>query len=267
MRIPMVFLSLLFPLAALASSDTVVTLALIHVSRNDATQSFSPALLRVSREERPATVSALARYPDFHPPLGVPLQTTSSFSMRLHPFTQRFTHHDGTDFAAPLFSPVFATEKGTVVEAKYDALAGNYIVLRHPGGWSSRYMHLNKMSVVPGQSVNRGSVIGFSGNTGRSTGPHLHFELAYRGVPVNSANLLVASHLGTFPSMEKTVVRAVQPSVPKIMLVTKIAGEEKVMVKFGRKTVYAGVNQTVFGLYRVLMENGRYRLKAVARMK
>ncbi len=84
--------------------------------------------------------------------------------MRWHPLLRRFSQHEGTDFAAPPFTPVFATEKGIVVEAKYHPVAGNYVVVRHPQGWKSRYLHLNRLNVVAGQEIKQGSIVAYSGN-------------------------------------------------------------------------------------------------------
>ena len=253
-----ILLSLLLPLCSQAGHDTAVTLALIQAIRSaaeDNAPSFSPVLLLTP------TSNKASRYPHFLPPLNIPVHVTSSFSMRWHPILHRFSAHNGTDFAAPRLTPVLATEKGTVAEAGYSLTAGIYIVLSHPQGWESRYLHLDKLNVTEGQQISRGNVIAWSGSTGRSTGPHLHFELAYQGQRMDSEKLLqFAHHVAELP-VQTAPVAPPTPVVPKIMLVTEIAGQEKVMVKYKGRTIYASADQKVFGTYKVVFKNRRYRLQ------
>lgn len=110
---------------------------------------------------------------------------------RRHPILGRIMPHNGVDFAVKIGTPVIATGDGEVVNAKYSASAGNYIVLQHGKLYQTRFMHLSRIAVTVGKKVKRGDIIGYSGNTGRSTGPHLHFELLVSGKPVNAitANL------------------------------------------------------------------------------
>ena len=101
-----------------------------------------------------------------------------------YPITQRFGEkytdpkgHTGIDYACPLNTPVLASEAGTVTAAGWDATGyGNRVVIRHSDGNSTLYAHLRTVSVTVGQKVERGQIIGYSGSTGNSTGPHLHFE-------------------------------------------------------------------------------------------
>lgn len=95
---------------------------------------------------------------------------------RLHPVTKRIAPHNGVDFAMPIGTPLVAAGDGEVVIARFSATAGNYVAIRHGKQYSTRYLHMNKITVRPGQIVKRGDLIGYSGNTGRSTGPHLHYE-------------------------------------------------------------------------------------------
>lgn len=111
----------------------------------------------------------------------IPLERTprisSTFNLnRKHPITGRVTAHKGTDFAVPTGTPVVAPGDGVVVKAVYHRLAGNYIVIRHGRQYTTRFLHLSKFLVKQGDTVRRGQRIGLSGNTGRSTGPHLHYE-------------------------------------------------------------------------------------------
>ncbi|WP_261868614.1 murein DD-endopeptidase MepM [Budvicia aquatica] len=104
---------------------------------------------------------------------------------RLHPITGRVAPHKGVDFSMPIGSPVLAVGDGEVVVAKFSGAAGNYVAIRHGRQYSTRYMHLNKILVKQGQKIKRGDRIALSGNTGRSTGPHLHYELWVNEQAVN----------------------------------------------------------------------------------
>lgn len=104
---------------------------------------------------------------------------------RLHPITGRIAPHKGVDFSMPIGSPVLAVGDGEVVVAKFSGAAGNYVAIRHGRQYSTRYMHLNKILVKQGQKIKRGDRIALSGNTGGSTGPHLHYELWVNDHAVN----------------------------------------------------------------------------------
>ena len=111
----------------------------------------------------------------------IPLERTprisSTFSLnRKHPITGRVQSHKGTDFAVPTGTAVLAPGDGVVVKAVHHPLAGNYIVIRHGRQYTTRFLHLSKFLVKQGDTVRRGQRIALSGNTGRSTGPHLHYE-------------------------------------------------------------------------------------------
>ncbi len=105
---------------------------------------------------------------------------------RLNPVTRRVTPHRGVDFAVPIGTPVLATGDGEVVVANArGGAAGKYVAIRHGRQYMTRYMHLSRVLVKPGQQVKRGDRIALSGNTGRSTGPHLHFEIWINNQAVN----------------------------------------------------------------------------------
>lgn len=105
---------------------------------------------------------------------------------RRNPVTGRVMAHNGTDFSVRVGTPVQATGDAVVVKATRHPDMGVYIVLRHSGRYSSVYMHLSKSMVKPGQKIKMGQVIGLSGNTGRSTGPHLHYEFHVNNRAVNA---------------------------------------------------------------------------------
>lgn len=111
---------------------------------------------------------------------------SSSFNpRRVNPVTSRIASHKGVDFAMPIGTPVVAVGDGEVLIAKQSESAGYYIAIRHSCQYTTRYMHLKKLLVKPGQKVKRGERIALSGNSGRSTGPHLHFELWINQQAVN----------------------------------------------------------------------------------
>jgi len=113
-------------------------------------------------------------------------RVSSNFNpRRLNPVTGRISPHKGVDFAIPLNTPVLAVGDGEVLVSKRSGAAGNYIAIRHGRQYMTRYMHLNKLLVKPGQKVKRGERIALSGNTGRSTGPHLHYEVWINNQVVN----------------------------------------------------------------------------------
>ncbi|MCL1946894.1 MAG: peptidoglycan DD-metalloendopeptidase family protein [Chitinivibrionia bacterium] len=103
------------------------------------------------------------------------IHITSNFGMRRHPVTGQNTTHWGVDYRASAGTPVYAVADGKVVKSTYDDLSGNYIAIKHNDNTTSYYLHLNKRSVNVGANVRARQVIGLSGNTGRSNGPHLHF--------------------------------------------------------------------------------------------
>lgn len=111
---------------------------------------------------------------------------SSSFNgNRLHPITGRPAPHNGVDLATPIGTEVLATGDGVVTRVESHKYAGRYIVMDYVGPYGARFLHLSKILVKRGQQVKRGQVIALSGNTGRTTGAHLHYELHVRGRPVN----------------------------------------------------------------------------------
>ena len=110
---------------------------------------------------------------------------TSGFGNRTNPFTGKAVLHAGIDIANRIGTPIVAPARGTVVSAGWQNAYGNCIVIDHGNSITTRYAHMETTVVSEGQEVKRGQVIGTIGNTGRSTGPHLHYEIRVGGVPVN----------------------------------------------------------------------------------
>ncbi|MGD6858587.1 MAG: peptidoglycan DD-metalloendopeptidase family protein [Enterobacteriaceae bacterium] len=104
---------------------------------------------------------------------------------RIHPITKQISPHFGIDFATPAGTPVLAVGDGEILVSKKDKIAGNYITINHGYKCFTKYMHLKKIFVKRGQKVKKGEKIALSGNTGRSTGPHLHFEIWIDKIAIN----------------------------------------------------------------------------------
>ncbi|MYL23165.1 peptidoglycan DD-metalloendopeptidase family protein [Halomonas alkaliantarctica] len=105
---------------------------------------------------------------------------------RKHPVTGRVSPHNGTDFAMPIGTPITSPASGRVERVASHYAAGRYVVIRHDNGYRTRYLHLSKPLVSRGQRVEMGERIALSGNSGRSTGPHLHYEVHVNNSPVNA---------------------------------------------------------------------------------
>lgn len=115
-------------------------------------------------------------------------KVASGYGWRMHPVYQIPKHHDGMDFTAPVGTPVYATADGVVTVAKnYGSGYGRCIDIDHGYNYLTRYAHLSKIKVRVGQQVKRGEIIGEVGNSGLSTGAHLHYEVRLRGEPKNPA--------------------------------------------------------------------------------
>ncbi len=110
----------------------------------------------------------------------------SLFGYRTDPFYKVTKFHEGIDFTAAVGSPIYATGDGVIAEAEYNSGGyGNKIVINHGFSYETVYAHLSKIKVKKGQKVKRGEVIGLMGNTGKSTAPHLHYEVHKAGIPMN----------------------------------------------------------------------------------
>ncbi len=166
---------------------------LVYVSLQTATK--SRALYRfVPPGEREAgwfdgngysTVRALMRTPVDS------ARITSQFGMRTHPILGYQKMHRGTDFAAPTGTPIYASGSATVEFAGMKGANGNFVRLRHDNGWETLYLHMNRIlpGVEAGAHVSQGQQIGEIGTTGRSTGPHLHYEVHIDGQPVDPLSI------------------------------------------------------------------------------
>jgi murein DD-endopeptidase MepM/ murein hydrolase activator NlpD len=137
-----------------------------------------------------AALRVRARVPSIWPVEG---ESTDSFGVRGNPFGGGSSEfHPGQDIAAPRGTPVFAAADGTVSQAGWQNGYGQTVVIDHGNGLTTRYGHLSRIEVAAGQDLKRGEQLGQVGSTGRSTGPHLHYEVRIGDVPVSPLHYLPA---------------------------------------------------------------------------
>ena len=116
-------------------------------------------------------------------------RVASGYGWRIHPIYKTEKLHAGMDFTATVGTEIYATGNGSVVKVEKDGRGyGNNVIINHGYGYETLYGHMSKFNVRPGQKVKRGDLIGFVGNSGSSTGPHLHYEVRKNGNPVNPVN-------------------------------------------------------------------------------
>lgn len=120
-------------------------------------------------------------------------RASSNYGMRSHPVTGGLRAHKGIDLAAPTGTPIYATADGLVSKAEWFSSYGNFIAIGHGGELETRFGHLSRMAVSAGQRVRKGDLIGYVGSTGRSTGPHLHYEVRVAGQAVDPTPYMSAS--------------------------------------------------------------------------
>ncbi len=130
-------------------------------------------------------------------PTGQPLvgkkELTSLYGMRIDPFHRGMAFHSGIDFNAQPGTPILSAGDGVVLKVDHNDSYGNFVEVEHNGHIISKYAHASKVIVTPGQAVLRGQVLGEVGNTGRSTGPHLHFEVVRNQAFVDPMRVLVTA--------------------------------------------------------------------------
>ena len=125
-------------------------------------------------------------------PIGIPSRVTSPFGMRIDPFRKRPSWHGGIDMGAGWNAPIVAAGPGKVVYAGTKSGYGRVVDVDHGGGFVSRYAHLKRIVAKKGQEVEIGDKLGTMGSTGRSTGPHLHYEVLFHGKQYNPVEFIKA---------------------------------------------------------------------------
>lgn len=143
--------------------------------------------LEVICEKLDARRTYLESLPSLWPARGF---LASGFGVRLSPFTDTKVFHQGLDIGAAKGNPARAAAAGKVVRSGFESLYGNLVVIDHGNGYRTLYAHLSERSVAKGDIVRRGDEIGKVGTTGRTTGPHLHYEVHVNGLPVNPIRFL-----------------------------------------------------------------------------
>ena len=136
---------------------------------------------------------------DLDNPLRDPNYVSSPYGWRIHPIDKVRKLHRGIDYAAQQGTPIYAAEDGWVDSNVPDPEGGFKLVVKHPGGYRTKYLHMQRMSpqFLGGGEVKRGDVVGWVGSTGKSTGPHLHFGVTKDDQPVDPSPYFYSSFKGS----------------------------------------------------------------------
>jgi murein DD-endopeptidase MepM/ murein hydrolase activator NlpD len=118
---------------------------------------------------------------------------TSDYGMRTHPVLGGRRSHKGVDLSAPTGTPIYATADGYISKAEWFSSYGKYVSIEHGANLQTRFAHMSDIAVTAGSRVKKGDIIGYVGSTGRSTGPHLHYEVRIDGKAVNPVPYMVES--------------------------------------------------------------------------
>ena len=179
-----------------------ITPDLLNLARQSSTEDEDPSLYALNTMKTVSLNSVSGRFsPSTFPgmiddPNAIPSiwpvhgRLTAGFGQRMDPFSGEGAFHPGIDIADALGTDVVATGDGLVIEAEPDAGYGRSILIDHGDGITTRYAHLSRIFVVVGEQVKQGEIIGAIGMSGRTTGPHLHYEVRIHGTPVNPGRFL-----------------------------------------------------------------------------
>ena len=175
-----------------------------HIAEQASNQDYSTLVIRIDKAVRETQLkeqsvielweslserqSLLNATPNIKPARG---WLTSKFGYRLNPFTNKMQMHAGLDIAAAPGSPVYAPADGVIIFASYDETYGKLVSIDHGYGVTTRFAHNSQIYVNLGQKITKYDVIASVGNTGRSTGPHLHYEVRINGTPVDPINFIL----------------------------------------------------------------------------
>ena len=155
----------------------------LDIERLSRQVNFELASYEIIYDRVKSDINRIRHIPSIRPVSGGFLN--SSFGYRQDPIDNIRRFHQGQDITVPSGAPIFSPADGVVKRAYYIGGFGNHIKLEHSSGYSTTFAHLSKIFVRHGQKIKRGTIIGETGNTGRSTAPHLHYEVHYRGTPKN----------------------------------------------------------------------------------
>ena len=151
---------------------------------------------------------------------------SSPYGMRKHPIDGFNKMHRGTDFAAPEGTPIMASGDGVVIKASWCGGGGNCVKIKHNSSYSTVYAHMSKFSRLAktGNRVKQGQIIGYVGSTGKSTGPHLHYEVIFNGKKINSQTLkLPSGKTLKGKSREQFEIKKIKTDVLKSELILKLS--------------------------------------------
>lgn len=166
-------------------------------------------------------------------PTAISYRVSSHFNpKRRHPVTGRISPHNGVDLATPTGTPIMSTGDGVVERVGNHRYAGKYVDINHGNAYKTRYLHLDKIFVRRGEQVERGDRIANSGNTGRSTGPHLHFELHMNNRPVNP----LKAEIPTASDVPKTAIKEFKKAAEYKLAVMTDAGSRSNLMLAGIDT-------------------------------
>ncbi|WP_447035983.1 peptidoglycan DD-metalloendopeptidase family protein [Vibrio alginolyticus] len=150
-------------------------------------------------------------------------RVSSNFNpRRLHPVTGRVRPHRGTDYAAPVGTPIWAAGDGVVQKSSYNKFNGNYVFIKHSNTYITKYLHLTKRTVRAGQRVKQGQTIGTLGGTGRVTGPHLHYEFLVDGVHKNPRTVNLPQSKSLTGKARQTFMANAKVSMDKLERYSKL---------------------------------------------
>lgn len=144
--------------------------------------SYSELLTKTEKDK-----DKILAYPATYPVTDEKAKLSSRFGYRRDPFSRKYKFHEGDDYSARTGTSVYATANGRIKKSRYSGSFGNYIEIDHGNGYTTSYGHLSRRNVKSGDKVYRGQKIGEVGNTGRSTAPHLHYEIQYNKISVDPA--------------------------------------------------------------------------------
>ncbi len=152
---------------------------LIYLTRVFAILSEMIGNLEAALPMEPSNVDCI---PSVYPTFG---RISDGWGMRISPFNGHWEFHQGIDIANAIGTPVYSTATGRVTEVTYDNGYGKYVRINHDNGYETLYAHLYSSLVKAGESVHKGQIVGLMGNSGMSTGPHLHYEVIFHGSKIN----------------------------------------------------------------------------------
>jgi murein DD-endopeptidase MepM/ murein hydrolase activator NlpD len=143
---------------------------------------------------------------------------SSHYGFRIDPFTNTYKHHAGLDYSLPAGTPVLAAGDGKIKNVGYDQYSGQFIVIEHANGYTSKYAHLRAAFAVTGNLVKQGQQIGEVGSTGRSTSPHLHFEVSQNNSLINP--LLILDQSAPMITANSNIQKTGEVSLQRVPFIT-----------------------------------------------